>query len=102
MTNRLQRGLDKRRADHMIERTSIAIVVILFVALTLSARAADETPTQAAAEWKVGVASAKITPEQRLHMAGYTGRKKPAEGTEQDLIAKRSRSRTGKATAWCS
>ncbi|HAH45456.1 neutral/alkaline non-lysosomal ceramidase N-terminal domain-containing protein [uncultured Gimesia sp.] len=40
------------------------------------------------AEWKAGAASAKITPEKPLRMAGYAGRKEPAEGTEQDLFAK--------------
>ena len=45
-----------------------------------------ETPE--APHWKVGVASAKITPERRLHMAGYAGRKEPAEGTEQELFGK--------------
>lgn len=39
-------------------------------------------------EWKAGVASTKITPEKPLRMAGYAGRKEPAEGTEQDLFAK--------------
>jgi hypothetical protein len=39
-------------------------------------------------DWKVGAASVKITPERRLHMAGYAGRKEPAEGTEQDLFGK--------------
>ena len=48
--------------------------------------AADETET--AVDWKVGTASVKITPERRLHMAGYAGRKEPAEGTEQDLFGK--------------
>lgn len=38
--------------------------------------------------WKAGVASAAITPKDRLYMAGYAARKEPAEGTEQDLYAK--------------
>lgn len=46
----------------------------------------EETPT--APQWKAGVASASITPDRRLHMAGYAGRKEPAEGTEQELFAK--------------
>ena len=72
----------------MIKRTSIVLALIFLIVSTQSARAADETPEQEAAEWKVGVASAKITPEQRLHMAGYAGRKEPAEGTEQELFGK--------------
>ncbi len=42
----------------------------------------------AAPAWKAGAAAVKITPERRLHMAGYAGRKEPAEGTQQDLFAK--------------
>jgi hypothetical protein len=34
------------------------------------------------------VASVVITPHEPLRMAGYAGRKEPAEGTEQDLFAK--------------
>jgi hypothetical protein len=61
-------------------------LLLLLLTPALTALAADEdTPKP---EWKVGVASAKITPEQRLQMAGYAGRKEPAEGTEQDLFGK--------------
>lgn len=49
---------------------------------------AQETPPKPATEWKAGAASAKITPTQPLPMAGYAGRKEPAEGTEQELFAK--------------
>lgn len=38
--------------------------------------------------WKAGVARATITPEKPSWMAGYAGRKAPAERTEQDLFAK--------------
>jgi neutral ceramidase len=38
--------------------------------------------------WKAGVASAKITPQEPMWMAGYAARKKPSEGTAQDLFAK--------------
>jgi sugar lactone lactonase YvrE len=38
--------------------------------------------------WEAGVAKARITPEQRLKMAGYAARKEPAEGTDQELYAK--------------
>ncbi|MHB1079538.1 MAG: neutral/alkaline non-lysosomal ceramidase N-terminal domain-containing protein [Prosthecobacter sp.] len=40
------------------------------------------------ANWKAGTATAKITPQKMLWMAGYAGRKKPAEGKVQDLFAK--------------
>ena len=65
-------------------------VVLLFVLpllFAVTAVAAEENPP-ARPEWKVGVATAKITPEQRLYMSGYAGRKEPAEGTEQDLFGK--------------
>lgn len=40
------------------------------------------------ATWKAGAASAQITPQKLLWMAGYAARKKPAEGKVQDLFAK--------------
>ena len=40
------------------------------------------------AAWKVGLAKAKITPEEPLWMAGYAGRTRPAEGTLHDLWIK--------------
>jgi len=68
-----------------VKRTPLRILAVLIA--TSAAIAADDPPDQAP-EWKAGVASAVITPEQPLHMAGYAGRKDPAEGTEQDLFAK--------------
>jgi len=38
--------------------------------------------------WKAGVAAVKITPQTPIPMAGYAGRKKPAEGVALDLFAK--------------
>ena len=40
------------------------------------------------AAWKAGVASAVVTPQKNLFMAGYAARKKPAEGKVQELFAK--------------
>lgn len=40
------------------------------------------------ANWKAGAATARITPQKLLWMAGYAARKKPAEGKVQDLFAK--------------
>ena len=40
------------------------------------------------ANWKVGTATAVVTPQKLLWMAGYAARKKPAEGKVQDLFAK--------------
>jgi hypothetical protein len=42
----------------------------------------------AEAEWKVGLAQAKITPEQPIFLAGYGNRNKPFEKVEADLYAK--------------
>ncbi|MBY0525172.1 MAG: neutral/alkaline non-lysosomal ceramidase N-terminal domain-containing protein [Gemmataceae bacterium] len=47
-----------------------------------SVRAAD------AADWKVGLAHVKITPEQPIFLWGYGGRNKPFEKVEHDLWAK--------------
>lgn len=42
----------------------------------------------AAAEWKVGLAAIKITPEHAVHLAGYANRNKPFERVADDLFAK--------------
>ena len=60
---------------------------LLLLLSPLSTAAADEETPQPP-EWKAAAATAKITPRRPLHMAGYAGRKEPAEGTEQDLFAK--------------
>jgi neutral ceramidase len=39
-------------------------------------------------EWKAGIASTVITPEQPLWMSGYAARTKPSEGKVHDLRAK--------------
>jgi len=39
-------------------------------------------------DWKAGVASAKITPEQPLWLSGYGSRDRPSEGTRVDLWVK--------------
>ena len=57
------------------------ILVVLFLALSPVLTAQD-------LDWKAGVAQAVITPDKPLWMAGYAGRKTPAEGKEQDLFAK--------------
>ena len=40
------------------------------------------------ADWKAGVASRVITPEEQLWMAGYGARNEPSQGTIQDLYVK--------------
>ena len=39
-------------------------------------------------EWRIGLASAKITPERPIRMAGYASRNKASEGVLADLYAK--------------
>src|SRR5688572_1757734 len=41
-----------------------------------------------AAEWKVGLAAAKITPDKPLMLAGYAARSTPFKNVEDDLFAK--------------
>jgi neutral ceramidase len=41
-----------------------------------------------AGSWKAGVAQVRITPQQPVWMAGYAARKRPSEGTAQELFAK--------------
>lgn len=66
-------------------RLSLCLVLVFMLS---PLAAAGESATQKTLEWKAGAASAKITPDKPLKMAGYAGRKEPAEGTEQDLYAK--------------
>ena len=40
------------------------------------------------ADWKVGLARVKVTPEQPVFMAGYASRNKPYESVRDDLYAK--------------
>ena len=62
--------------------STLVLPLLLFCGIAVG----DET--ELPVDWKIGVASVKITPDQRLHMAGYAGRKEPVEGTEQDLFGK--------------
>jgi neutral ceramidase len=40
------------------------------------------------ADWKIGLARIKITPQQPVHMAGYASRNKPYDSVHDDLFAK--------------
>lgn len=60
--------------------TCIANLVLL---LAGSAFAAEEAPS-----WKAGAASAAITPQESMWMAGYAARRMPSERKAQDLFAK--------------
>jgi len=57
-------------------------LVCLFLIDTSASVAADQNV------WKAGAASAVITPEGPIWMAGYASRNKPSEGVAQDLFAK--------------
>lgn len=57
---------------------------LLLILAQLSAPPAPLPPMT----WKVGVATAKITPGKPMWMAGYAARKKPSEGVHQDIFAK--------------
>jgi len=62
---------------------TIYISILLFSPSSWAAPNADE-----ALAWKVGVATANITPERPLRMAGYGARKKPSQGTVEPIYAK--------------
>jgi neutral ceramidase len=68
-----------------MRRRRFVEVWIASVALALSPGGllGAEQPT-----WQVGLAKAKITPEEPLWLAGYGGRDRPAEGTLHDLWIK--------------
>jgi len=65
-----------------------ALLGILLAVIPAFPVFAAEEPAAETPEWKAGAASVVITPEVPLRMAGYAGRKEPAEGTEQDLFGK--------------
>jgi neutral ceramidase len=46
------------------------------------------TASVSAAEWKVGLAAVRITPEQPVMLAGYAARNRPFDVVEDDLFAK--------------
>jgi hypothetical protein len=56
--------------------------------LILFALVCSSTTITAAADWQVGLAKEKITPEKLMWMAGYGARTKPAEGKLTELWAK--------------
>jgi len=60
----------------------------LWLPLLLALFVIAAAPVAESPAWKVGAASAKITPEQSMWMAGYAARTKPSEGVELDLFAK--------------
>lgn len=57
--------------------------LLLCICVIAAAPVVSEPPA-----WQAGAASAKITPEKSMWMAGYSSRTKPSEGVELDLFAK--------------
>jgi hypothetical protein len=64
-------------------RCSLAAVTLFATQVSAVMGASDVPPP-----WKAGVATAVITPEQPMWMAGYAARTKPSEGKVHDLHAK--------------
>lgn len=62
------------------------ILLLSFAGLAAVTSSALAEPSKTG--WKAATATAVITPEQPLWMAGYAARDKPAEGKVQDLYAK--------------
>src|SRR6478672_785386 len=58
----------------------LVLVAVVALALLSNGRAAD-------ADWRVGLARVKITPERPVPMAGYASRNKLSEGVTSDLYA---------------
>jgi hypothetical protein len=63
--------------------TVVACAQIASVREQSTASAPATTPT-----WKAGTATALITPQENMWMAGYAARKKPSEGVARELYAK--------------
>ncbi len=63
-------------------RSAARYTFICFLLLGLQSTAAQDL------HWKAGVSRTVLTPDKPLWMAGYAGRKAPAEGKSQDLFAK--------------
>jgi hypothetical protein len=58
------------------------------VLATLGLLTASIKSAAADAEWKVGLASVKVTPEQPVALSGYSNRTKPFAGVTADLFVK--------------
>ena len=61
-----------------------ALVVLLAIIPGFPARAGED-PETPSGQWKAGAASAVITPDRPLRMAGYGGRKDPADRPLPDV-----------------
>jgi neutral ceramidase len=69
----------------LLNRALQPLGAVLCVACLVSASAAAPTP---ALDWKVGVATRKITAPGPIWMAGYANRLAPSDGVDLDVFAK--------------
>ena len=60
----------------------------ILTVLLLGGSCDSQVGAQEPAQWKAGVATVKITPQEAVWMAGYAARDRPSEGVAQDLFAK--------------
>ncbi len=72
----------------MNSRLLLIVWLLATSAIAAPAPKSKTIPPPPPLNWKAGVASVAVTPTNNLWMAGYAGRKKPAEGKVQDLFAK--------------
>jgi hypothetical protein len=72
----------------MNHRTAQRIPLCAGVLLAGAALFTGSAATAAEPEWKVGLATVKITPEKPVTMSGYASRTKPFEKVGQDLYVK--------------
>lgn len=68
---------------HVFRSTFAATVLLLLPAAKSQAASDTSKPT-----WQAGVATAKITPQEPVWMAGYASRNHPSQGVVRDLFAK--------------
>ncbi len=62
---------------------------VIFLSLVLTVGLTGQTSAlKAESGWRVGLATAKITPEQPIRMAGYSDRTQPSQSVSSDLYAK--------------
>ena len=67
---------------------SIRRLLVVAVILSLAGLVSPALAEGVSAQWKAGIATVKVTPEDSMWMAGYAARNKPSEGKIHDLFAK--------------
>lgn len=66
------------------------LFILLYICTSIYIHAENDIKTQFSTNeyWKAGIASAKITPDSPIWMAGYATRTSPSEGILHDIYAK--------------